>query len=227
MTRKRFKRFQDFTPGKISERHEAFVTEYLKDGNGVRAYLVVWPSSSRDAARTSSARLLRRPEIAARLNEERDKLLGDTDAEQIRSQLQRIVNDARSSANEKLRALKLLGDQLGMWSGNEARETNVVYELRDEPMSLEEWEALAAAASDSEPAAAPAISTAPPDQAPDAGDVAERARRLLALYGAAGAAIDQARADAARVHLAKHGPEPARIAATGEDLAPDGRPGPL
>lgn len=57
----------------LSKKHQRFVNEYLKQWNGTRAYMAVYPNSSYGAAMVSASELLRTPKIAeveaARLNE--------------------------------------------------------------------------------------------------------------------------------------------------------------
>lgn len=65
---------EDPKEGKLSERHEAFIQEYLLHYNGTKAYLKNYPDSSYDAARNSAARLLTNDCIKARIDELRSDL---------------------------------------------------------------------------------------------------------------------------------------------------------
>lgn len=60
----------------LTPEHEAFITEYLRNGrNGTAAYLAVYPNSSPAAAAVSAWHLLRIPKIAARIKAEVDRLV--------------------------------------------------------------------------------------------------------------------------------------------------------
>ena len=58
----------------LSERHEAFIKEYLLHYNGVKAYMKYYPDSTYDAARMSASRLLAHDNIIARIDELRQDL---------------------------------------------------------------------------------------------------------------------------------------------------------
>ncbi len=53
----------------LSEKHEAFVREYLLQNNATKAYMTVYPNSSYDAARTSSSELLAKANIKVYIDE--------------------------------------------------------------------------------------------------------------------------------------------------------------
>ena len=197
-----------FADGKVNQRHHLFVAEYLKDGNGTRAYRAAFPNTSVKAARTSAHRLLQRPELAALVNEARDKLVetAELDAAGINRHLHTIVKDPRSTKSEQMRALELIGKQQGLWQGNESRDTLVRYVLTDEPMTVEEWEGLALAQGDSGPLLDPQADA----QATTVdGDLKGRLARLEARYTVTGAAIAATETESNRTQLAKHGPDTA------------------
>ena len=52
--------------------HEKFLAEYTSHWNATRAYLSTFPDSSYTSARSSAARLLKRPKIKAALSEYRE-----------------------------------------------------------------------------------------------------------------------------------------------------------
>lgn len=68
------KALEDPKEGKLSERHEAFIQEYLLHYNGTRAYLKYYPTASYDTARSNSSRLLANANIKARIEELRQDL---------------------------------------------------------------------------------------------------------------------------------------------------------
>jgi phage terminase small subunit len=87
-------------PETLTPEHEAFITEYLRNGrNGTAAYLSVYKSSSPSAAYVSSHHLLRRPKVAARIKAEVDRLVNreEMSREELFHHLAAIV---RADANE-------------------------------------------------------------------------------------------------------------------------------
>jgi len=65
---------EDPKEGKLSERHEAFIQEYLLHYNGVKAYMKYYPDSDYDSARANSSRLISNDNIQQRINELRADL---------------------------------------------------------------------------------------------------------------------------------------------------------
>lgn len=51
----------------LSERHEAFIREYLLHYNGTKAYLKIYPDSDYDSARANSSRLIANDNIKERI----------------------------------------------------------------------------------------------------------------------------------------------------------------
>lgn len=59
----------------MKKEHKAFAQEYVKNGNnGTEAYMKVYPDSSYDSARSSSADLLTKPNIQEYIKELQDKI---------------------------------------------------------------------------------------------------------------------------------------------------------
>lgn len=70
-------------------RHEQFIRQYIKTGgNGVQAYMRIYPNASYDAARSSAGRLMGRPYIRARYHEVLDKMVKKIDIT-----IEKIIND--------------------------------------------------------------------------------------------------------------------------------------
>lgn len=66
---------------KLSERHKAFVNEYLINGrNGTKAYMSVYKSvTSEDSAKANASRLLTKDNVKEYLEKEQEKLQKKTD----------------------------------------------------------------------------------------------------------------------------------------------------
>lgn len=82
----------------MSESHEKFVSEYLKDYNATRAYMAVYPDSNTDAARVSASRLLTNANIKKAIAEKAKDLIEKSDANTIE-----LINRQREIAFSDIR----------------------------------------------------------------------------------------------------------------------------
>lgn len=98
----------------LSIRQELFVTEYLKDRNGVQAALRAgYPASS---AHTSAHRCLKNPIIAEKVRAATSVVVkrATVDPEFVLGELRRIAEQDDVAQSTKVRALELLAKHLGM-----------------------------------------------------------------------------------------------------------------
>lgn len=65
----------DVTPTTLSVEHERFISQYLIDGNGTRAYMLAFPAIGEKSARTLAARLLAKVGIQAELKRRRSDVM--------------------------------------------------------------------------------------------------------------------------------------------------------
>ena len=77
----------------LNPKQEKFLREYAKSGNAGQAYQIAFGLSNANAARASSSRLLKSPEIQARLAEIQAELASDTicQAKEIQERLTQIA----------------------------------------------------------------------------------------------------------------------------------------
>jgi len=74
IAKKTSKELEDPKEGKLLERHEAFIQEYLLHYNGTKAYLKFYPDANYDTARANASRLLAHANVKARVEELRSDL---------------------------------------------------------------------------------------------------------------------------------------------------------
>ena len=76
-------------------KQEKFLREYAKSGNAGQAYQIAFGLSNANAARASSSRLLKSPEIQARLSELQAELASDSicQAKEIQERLTQIARN--------------------------------------------------------------------------------------------------------------------------------------
>jgi len=136
--------------------HEIASGKHATNGG---AYLAAGFQIRPDLAKQNAQKLLRRPEVNARIDELRDlathmerraadvagERLGEDWAvkkEWVTDQLKQIVERAmhgeKFDGNVACRALELLGREIGMFV-DRSESRNVNYNISDQPMSPEEW----------------------------------------------------------------------------------------
>lgn len=74
-------------------KQQRFCDEYLKDGNGTRAYMTAYPDSSEESARTSASDLLTNPNVKQYIEEKNREIHNSKicDVEEIRQLLSEIA----------------------------------------------------------------------------------------------------------------------------------------
>lgn len=100
---------------KLKPMHQKFCLEYLKSGDGTKAYQTTYTDSTRDSAKAAASRLLRDKGIVAYLAEQREQISkkGIVDASEV---LQAITDTMRNTDKEhiRLKAAAQLANILGM-----------------------------------------------------------------------------------------------------------------
>jgi phage terminase small subunit len=104
---------------KLSYTEELFVAEYLKDGNGTRAYLAIKPNSSERAAAVSANRLLKKPAVMVALQGEVERKIDVSIAS--RANLIQEAHDVKERAKKsdklqvELNSIDLKGKLAGIY----------------------------------------------------------------------------------------------------------------
>ena len=133
----------------MTDKQKRFCDEYLIDCNATRAYKAAYPRVKKDAAAsTASARLLKRADVKAYIDEQMEKIRSEkvADAREVLEYLTAVVRgqtesevlvvegvgDGCSEARimtkgpdekERLKAAELLGKHLGLLANNVKLET--------------------------------------------------------------------------------------------------------
>lgn len=83
---------------KLSQKHKIFADEYIKHGNGTKAYMAAYPKTSKETARPQSYRLLQNVTIQAyiksftdKINEKAENLLVERLAEERLANLLTVI----------------------------------------------------------------------------------------------------------------------------------------
>ena len=88
----------------MNMKQQRFCDEYLKDCNGTRAYVVAYPDSNEDSARSSACDLLANPSVKQYIEEHNEKLHKSkiADAEEIRQLLTEIARGLDTGKSESI-----------------------------------------------------------------------------------------------------------------------------
>ena len=101
----------------LTETQMKFCEEYVKDYNGIEAYLRASPTcTSRTSASTMSYKLLKRKDIIAYIHELQKALFEAKciTAERIANELSKIAFDEDNSKKDRMQAMSLLQKQMGL-----------------------------------------------------------------------------------------------------------------
>lgn len=85
-------------------KQQRFCDEYLKDGNGTRAYMTAYPDSSEESARSSACDLLANPNVKQYLEEKNREIHNSKicDVEEIRQLLSEIARGLETGKSESI-----------------------------------------------------------------------------------------------------------------------------
>ncbi|WP_124042254.1 terminase small subunit [Clostridium perfringens] len=125
---------------KLNDKQKRFCIEYLKELNGTKSYMEVYPDSSYDAARSSASDLLSNPNVKEYINRLLDEYCDNIDITigEIVSGLKSIVTDKTARNSDKIKAMELLGKYKQMFV--EKKEVTITSESNLENLSDEELE---------------------------------------------------------------------------------------
>jgi terminase small subunit-like protein len=104
----------------LSKKHQRFVDEYLKCFNATQAYLVVYPSSTRDAARANAARLIATDSVKAEITTRLAEVHMSAD-----EALKLTADIARGDLADFM-AIGSMGFSLDLDAAREAGKTNLI-----------------------------------------------------------------------------------------------------
>ena len=103
----------------ITKKQEKFAQEYVKDFNGVQAYLRAFPDTEYDTAKTLANRWLKNPEIKEYINKLIDVYVKEeVNPNRIILELKEIAFDRSKPLSERNKALSMLMKIYGMENVN-------------------------------------------------------------------------------------------------------------
>jgi len=108
----------------LSNKHRAFVEEYLTDFNGTRAYLRVYPKSTYEGAKANAARLLTNDSVKAEVKARLDAMHMTAD-----EALKRLSEIARGDMAQ-LMDISSVGFNLDMEQAKEAGLTKLIKKVK-------------------------------------------------------------------------------------------------
>lgn len=114
----------------LSKKHQRFVDEYLQCFNATQAYLLVYPKSTRDAARANAARLIAtdnvKAEIRGRLNE----------AHMSADEALKLMADIARGDVADFMAIGSMGFSLDLQAALEAGKTNLIKKVSQKTITV-------------------------------------------------------------------------------------------
>lgn len=100
----------------LTKQQKAFCEEYIKDYNGLSAYLRSHPKASKNTAKSDAYKLLKREDIIEYIHELQAEVvkISAISANKILKELDKIVMSESSSNSDKLRALDIMSKNLNI-----------------------------------------------------------------------------------------------------------------
>lgn len=116
----------------LKESHKAFCKEYVTHWNKTKAYQTVYPDSSYDSARSSSAELFANPNIQSYIDHiQKDllKLCGVSVLGNVNKLKEIIEDDMTDKPSDKIKALEVINKMLGLNAPDKVENTNTNKEI--------------------------------------------------------------------------------------------------
>lgn len=119
-------------PFKLTKKQKQFVEEYLITENATASYRRAYGQEDTNSASVGGSKTLKKDKIQAEIKRRKEQFQKDiriASPEELLIKLTHMINDPDLKATEQLRAVELLGKNLGLFNDNQNNNANPTFTI--------------------------------------------------------------------------------------------------